>query len=116
MHRAALADAAAGVVSLALRGAVEIACDPVGRFVYDDEGVSDQYQGLLTVEGVTYRCRFVIFTNGGGMWKRSGALKRCGGMCGSSWKKRGNDRQGAAITGPQTAQPTGPKGAWSCRY
>ena len=67
-----LADAAAGVETLALHGgddangSVSIACDPVGRHEYDDEGVSDQFQGLIAVEGVTYRCHFVIFTDGGG--------------------------------------------------
>lgn len=73
----ALADAAVGVVSLALHsrgatyGSVDIACGPVGRFKYDDEGVSDQYQGTLTVEGVTYRSHFVVFMDGGEpTWRR----------------------------------------------
>jgi hypothetical protein len=60
-----LSDATAGVVSLAIAGSVKIACDPVGTFAYEDGGASEQYQGVLTVEGVTYRFRCSVFTDAG---------------------------------------------------
>jgi hypothetical protein len=60
-----LADATAGVVSLAIAGAVAVDCDPVGSFAYEDGGASEQYQGTLTVEGVTYRFRCSVFTDAG---------------------------------------------------
>jgi len=60
-----LADATAGVVSLAIAGSVKVACDPVGTFAYEDGGASEQYQGMLTVEGVTYRFRCSVFTDAG---------------------------------------------------
>jgi hypothetical protein len=61
-----LLDASAGVFDPALAGSVRTACDPVGEFVYEDGGVSGLYQGILTVEGVTYRYRCAIFTDAGG--------------------------------------------------
>jgi hypothetical protein len=60
-----LADATAGVVSLAIAGSVKVACDPVGSFAYEDGGASEQYQGVLAVEGVTYRFRCSVFTDAG---------------------------------------------------
>ena len=76
----AVADATAGVVSLRLAGAVQIACDPVGRYAYPDGGVSEQYQGVLTLEGVTYRFRCSVFEDaGGGRYVESiGALTAVG--------------------------------------
>jgi hypothetical protein len=56
-----LADATAGVVSLAIAGSVKVACDPVGSFAYEDGGASEQYQGVVTVEGVAYRFRCSVF-------------------------------------------------------
>jgi hypothetical protein len=61
-----LADATAGLASIALGRAVEIACDPVGRFAFEDGGVSEQWQGLLSVEGVIYRFRCSTFADAGG--------------------------------------------------
>ncbi len=60
-----LAEATAGVVSLAIAGSVKVGCDPVGTFAYEDGGASEQYQGMLTVEGVTYRFRCSVFTDAG---------------------------------------------------
>ncbi len=48
----AIADATADMCSLALRGAVENACDPVGRHAYDDDGVCEHYAGLISCQGV----------------------------------------------------------------
>jgi len=62
----AVADATAGVISLRLARAVQIACDPVGRYAYPDGGVSEQYQGVLTLEGVVYRFRCSVFEDAGG--------------------------------------------------
>ncbi|HVB18050.1 MAG TPA: hypothetical protein VNF04_16045 [Stellaceae bacterium] len=62
----AVADAAAGVISLPLARAVHVVCDPVGRYAYPDGGVSAQFQGLLTLEGVTYRFRCSVFEDAGG--------------------------------------------------
>ena len=62
----ALADATAGLWTLALRHAVTIACDPVGRFEYPDGGVSEQFQGLIDVEGVVNRFRCLVFEDAGG--------------------------------------------------
>lgn len=62
----ALADATAGVVTLALGRCVEIVADPVGSYVHDDDGLSESYAGTLAVEGVTYRFRCTVFTDGGG--------------------------------------------------
>jgi hypothetical protein len=61
-----LTDATAGVVSLAIARSVEVACDPVGFFAYEDDGATEQYQGLLTVEGVTYRFRCSVFIDASG--------------------------------------------------
>ena len=61
-----LADATAGGIDRALTRAIAVVCDPVGSFVYEDGGLSEQYQGLLSVEGVTYRFRCSVFTDGGG--------------------------------------------------
>lgn len=61
-----LADATAGVVNLAISASVQVACDPIGALPYDDGGASEAYQGSLVVEGVTYRLRFVTFTDAGG--------------------------------------------------
>ncbi len=63
---ALLADATKGGRMAALAGSVDIACDPVGAFSYEDGGTSELFQGLLTVEGVTYRFRCSIFTDTGG--------------------------------------------------
>jgi hypothetical protein len=63
----ALADATADITNLDLhREGVEIACDPVGRYSYDDDGISEQFQGLISVQGVIYRFRCSVFTDGGG--------------------------------------------------
>jgi hypothetical protein len=62
----ALADAAAGVVSLALHGAVDIVCDPGGRYAYDDDGVSEQFAGTIVCEGVIYRFACATFTDASG--------------------------------------------------
>ncbi|HXP73497.1 MAG TPA: hypothetical protein VN823_05070 [Stellaceae bacterium] len=62
----ALADACAGVTTLALAHCVEIVCDPVGSYVHDDDGLSEHYQGTLAVEGISYRFRCSMFTDGGG--------------------------------------------------
>jgi hypothetical protein len=68
-----LLDATTGVVTLALRrnddatmGAVDIVCDPVGRHIYDDEGIADQYQGYISCEGVVYRFTCATFTDASG--------------------------------------------------
>jgi hypothetical protein len=60
-----LADATLGRRPPALARSVEIACDPVGAYAYADGGVSELYQGLLTIEGVTYRFRCAVFTDAG---------------------------------------------------
>ena len=57
-----LLDAASGVVSLA----VEVACEPTGSEVFEDDGMVDHYAGRLTLEGVTYRFRCSIFADAGG--------------------------------------------------
>jgi hypothetical protein len=62
----ALADATAGLWSFALRNAVTIACDPIGRYEYPDGGVSEQHQGIIDVEGVVYRFRCLVFEDTGG--------------------------------------------------
>src|SRR5258707_12862294 len=61
-----LADATSGGPAPALAGSVPFACDPVGAFDYEDRGTSALYQGLLTIEGVTYRFRCAVFTDAGG--------------------------------------------------
>jgi hypothetical protein len=61
-----LADATAGRLAPSLAGSITIACDPVGTFDYEDGGTSALYQGLLTIEGVIYRFRCAVFTDGGG--------------------------------------------------
>lgn len=60
-----LSEATAGVVSLAIAGAVKVACDPVGTFAYEDGGASEQHQGMLTVEGVRYRFKCSVFIDAG---------------------------------------------------
>ena len=50
----------------AFAGSVTVACDPVGAFDYEDGGTSALYQGMLTIEGVTYRFRCAVFTDAGG--------------------------------------------------
>ena len=62
----ALLDATSDVFTLAMHGSVEVACDPVGRFEYADGGVSEQYQGVISVEGVIYRFRCSTFTDASG--------------------------------------------------
>ena len=62
----ALLDATCNVTSFALGSAVKIACDPIGRHEYDDEGVADQYQGCISCEGVIYRFTCVTFTDASG--------------------------------------------------
>jgi hypothetical protein len=61
-----LLDASAGISDPSLGGAVRAACDPVGAFTYEDGGTSELYQGVLTIEGVTYRYRCAVFTDAGG--------------------------------------------------
>jgi hypothetical protein len=61
-----LADATAGRLAPALHDSVTVACDPVGTFDYGDGGTSALYQGVLTIEGVTYRFRCTAFTDAGG--------------------------------------------------
>jgi hypothetical protein len=61
-----LADATSGGPAPALARWVTVACDPVGAFDYEDGGTSALYQGLLTIEGVTYRFRCAVFTDAGG--------------------------------------------------
>jgi hypothetical protein len=61
-----LADASGGHQASCLAGSVDVACDAVGNFDYEDGGSSALYQGLLTVEGVVYRFRCSIFTDAGG--------------------------------------------------
>ncbi|MDB5408139.1 MAG: hypothetical protein JWL84_3051 [Rhodospirillales bacterium] len=61
-----LLDASAGLANPVLAGSVRTACDPVGAFTYEDGGISELYQGVLTLEGVTYRYRCAIFTDAGG--------------------------------------------------
>src|SRR5438445_12331391 len=61
-----LAEATSGGPASALAGSVTVACDPVGAFDYEDGGTSALYQGLLTIEGVTYRFRCAVFTDAGG--------------------------------------------------
>jgi hypothetical protein len=61
-----LLDASAGYTDPSLAGSVRTACDPVGAFTYEDGGVSELYQGVLTLEGVTYRYRCAVFTDSGG--------------------------------------------------
>src|SRR5258708_11639259 len=61
-----LAEATSGDPASTLAGSVTVACDPVGAFDYEDGGTSALYQGLLTIEGVTYRFRCAIFTDAGG--------------------------------------------------
>ncbi|HXQ49852.1 MAG TPA: hypothetical protein VN802_02055 [Stellaceae bacterium] len=62
----ALADATAGVVTPALGRHVEIVCDPASSYVHDDDGLSEHFQGALAVEGISYRFRCSVFTDGGG--------------------------------------------------
>jgi len=60
-----LGDATAGLRSPLLPRSVEVACDAVGSFAYEDGGASELYQGLLTIEGVTYRFRCAVFVDAG---------------------------------------------------
>jgi hypothetical protein len=62
----ALADACACVTTLALGRRVEIVCDPLRAHVFDDDGMSEEFQGTMAVEGVCYRFRCTVFTDGGG--------------------------------------------------
>jgi len=61
-----LADATSGAPAFAVADSLTVACDPVGTFDYEDGGTSTLYQGLLGIEGVTYRFRCAIFTDAGG--------------------------------------------------
>jgi hypothetical protein len=61
-----LAEATSSGPAPALAGSVTVACDPVGAFDYEDGGTSALYQGMLTIEGVTYRFRCAVFTDAGG--------------------------------------------------
>ena len=61
-----LAQATAGRLAAPLLRSIEIVCDAVGCYDYEDGGLSEQYQGLLSVEGVTYRFRCSVFTDAGG--------------------------------------------------
>jgi hypothetical protein len=60
-----LGDATGGARPAALPRSVEVACDAVGSFAYEDGGSSELYQGLLTIEGVTYRFRCAVFVDSG---------------------------------------------------
>jgi hypothetical protein len=61
-----LADATSRGAASALAGSVTVACDPVGTLDYEDGGTSTLYQGLLRIEGVTYRFGCAVFTDAGG--------------------------------------------------
>ena len=61
-----LADATSGELPCTLARSITLACDPVGAFDYEDGGTSKLYQGLLRIEGVTYRFRCAVFTDAGG--------------------------------------------------
>lgn len=65
-----LAEATSGAVPAGdtggLGGSLKVTCDPIGAFVYEDGGASELFQGLLTIEGVTYRFRCSVFTDAGG--------------------------------------------------
>ncbi len=60
-----LTDATGGQRRRLPRG-FDIVCDSVGAHVYDDGGASEQYQGMLTVDGISYRFRCSVFIDGGG--------------------------------------------------
>jgi hypothetical protein len=60
-----LADATAGKPPPRIARSVVVACDPVGFFAYEDGGASELYQGLLTLEGVTYRFRCTVSVDAG---------------------------------------------------
>jgi hypothetical protein len=76
----ALADAAAGVVSFALGGAVEIVCNSVGRHNYDDDGGGEQFVGTIVCEGVVYRysCGTFIDASGASYVEEIGELVAVG--------------------------------------
>lgn len=63
-----LADATLGAApsSGRLGDSLSVTCDPIGAFIYEDGGASELFQGLLTIEGVTYRFRCSVFTDAGG--------------------------------------------------
>jgi hypothetical protein len=61
-----LADATGGAAPAGTESALRITCDAIGSFVYEDGGASELYQGLLTLEGVTYRFRCSVFIDAGG--------------------------------------------------
>src|SRR3974377_2244991 len=60
-----LADATAGRRDPMMARSVEIACDPVGTFSYEDGGTSELFQGLLKLEGVPYRFPCTVFADAG---------------------------------------------------
>ena len=62
----ALADATAGVANLALRGVVQIECDLIGQYVYDDDGLSEHFAGTFLCEGVSYCFTCAVFTDPSG--------------------------------------------------
>ncbi len=62
----ALADATTGLASFALGREVEIACDLVEQFPYEDGGLGENWRGLITVEGVVYRFCCATFADEGG--------------------------------------------------
>jgi len=69
----ALADATAGVVSLALHRtgdeaarAVDIECALVGQHAYDDEGLSEHFAGTIRCQGVSYCFTCVVFNDASG--------------------------------------------------
>src|ERR1700733_11021749 len=61
-----LSDAASGVVTLALARRAKVVADLVGSLVHEDDGLTEEFQGTMAVEGITYRFRCSVFTDGGG--------------------------------------------------
>jgi hypothetical protein len=55
-----LLDASSGYQSPPLAGNVETVCKQINHRRYADRGVAYQYQGSMTVMGMSYRCRFWI--------------------------------------------------------
>ena len=47
--------------------ALDIACRPLGATLYEDGGISDRYESRFVVDGLSYRCRFAVFTDAGGI-------------------------------------------------
>jgi hypothetical protein len=62
-----LLEAASGDGAASFGEGVAASCDPAGTEVFDDGGMVDHYEGRLTIEGVAYRFRCSVFTEGGGV-------------------------------------------------